>query len=273
MAYKIEHLGLGGVLDQAIAITKNHFGLLFSIMLFLLVPFQLLVGFAQLAVAPEVMYQPAFQQPAYVEPPPAAFWLIGAISSLVGGLVILPLTNAAVIHAVSKVYLGQQVSAGEAIRRGLSRLLPLIWTSILMGLAIMGGFILLVIPGIIAAILFGLAQHVVVIEGRSGTTALKRSAQLVRPNWATFLVLGILLFVISIALGAASGFIGQPHVQLVVSTLLNAIVTILWTAAFVVFYFSCRCGVENFDLHYLAESVGAPAPEQEQPEARPTYGV
>ena len=31
----------------------------------------------------------------------------------------------------------------------------------------------------------------------------------------------------------------------------------IWSAAFVVFYFSCRCNVENFDLHYLAESIGA----------------
>jgi hypothetical protein len=43
---------------------------------------------------------------------------------------------------------------------------------------------------------------------------------------------------------------------MIASTLLQALTTILWTAALVVFYFSCRCNVENFDLHYLAEAIG-----------------
>jgi hypothetical protein len=43
---------------------------------------------------------------------------------------------------------------------------------------------------------------------------------------------------------------------------LQALVTILWSAAFVIFYFSARCAEENFDLHYLAQAIGGePAAE------------
>jgi hypothetical protein len=49
----------------------------------------------------------------------------------------------------------------------------------------------------------------------------------------------------------------QPHVQMIVQVLLQAALTLFSTAAMVVFYFSCRCGVENFDLEHLAASVGS----------------
>ncbi len=43
--YKLQHMGLGGILDQAISICKDHFGLLFKIMLILHIPFAFLIGF------------------------------------------------------------------------------------------------------------------------------------------------------------------------------------------------------------------------------------
>ena len=33
MSYTIKHMGLGGILDQAIAIVRDHFVLIFTIML------------------------------------------------------------------------------------------------------------------------------------------------------------------------------------------------------------------------------------------------
>ena len=52
MTYQIQRLKLGGVLDQAIALTKNHFGLLFSIMAIVLIPYSLITSFIMLAVLP-----------------------------------------------------------------------------------------------------------------------------------------------------------------------------------------------------------------------------
>lgn len=271
MAYKIQHLGLGGVLDQAIAITKNHFGLLFGIMLFLVIPFRLIMGIVQLSMAPKLPADATSVEVIAAQQERSQYWPFYIGIAFIGGLIVGPVTNAAVIHAVARKYLGQDISAGESIKRGFAVLLPLIGTSILMGLAIMGGLILLIIPGILCALWFGLAQHVVVIEGISGGAALKRSKQLVRPYMGTFLILYIVLLAIVFALAFVGQLVPQIHVRLVVSVILDAITTILFTAAFVVFYFSCRCGVENFDLQYLAESIGAPAPEEDSPQA--TYGV
>ena len=75
----------------------------------------------------------------------------------------------------------------------------------------------------------------------------------------TMIVLGLLLFGISFGVGMVAGFVPQPHVRLVVQQLITAVTTVFFTAAFVVFYFSCRCQVDNFDLQYLAESIGVEA--------------
>jgi hypothetical protein len=260
MEYRIQHLKLGGILDQAVAITKDHFGLLFTIMLLLFVPANLIFGFIQLSMLPEpptITSSPeqiaAYRQAAMQSAP------INLLFGLIIGLVVTPLTNAAVVDAVARLYLGQPTTAVDSLKHGLSRLLPLIWTSILMFLAIMGGFILLIIPGILFALWFSLSTHVVVIEGLSGTKALGRSKELVRPHLGTMIVLGLLLFGVSFGVGLVGGFIPQPHIQLVVQHLATAAMTVFFAAAFVVFYFSCRCAVDNFDLQHLAESIGVEA--------------
>jgi hypothetical protein len=263
MAYKIQHLGLGGILDQAIAITKNHFGLLFTIMLLLLIPFNLITGFISLSILPDMTAEPTMETYMEYQEVQGRYWPLFAIFGLINGLFVLPLTNAAVIWAVAEVYLGQPVTAVEALQHGLRRLAPLIGTSILMYLAIFGGLILLIIPGILFALWFSLSQHVVVIEGIAGQRALGRSKKLVRRHLGTLLILGFIMMVIFFLLGMAAVFVPQQHVQLIVSTLINAIATIVSTAALVVFYFSCRSAEENFDLHYLAQAIGSESAESD----------
>jgi len=264
MSYKIQYLGLGGVLDQAIAILKDHFGLLFAIMLLLLVPYELIVGLMEMSVRPEVPANATVAEIMAAQEASAEYMPLFTAASLLSVLLIYPLTNAAVVQAVARTYLGQPVTAVEALKHGLHRLVPLLWTNLLMMLAIFGGLLLLIIPGVLFALWFGLALHVVVIEGISGPAALGRSKTLVRNHLGTFLLLGLIMFVISWCMGWIAGMIAQPHLSLVVLTLIQAAVTALGTAVMVVFYFSCRCAEEQFDLHFLAQSIGVePAAAQD----------
>ena len=260
MSYKIERLGLGGVLDQAIAITRDNFRMLISIMLFLLVPFTLIVGFINYTITPALPPNPSGADVAAWRAAQASNWPFYAIVSALGMLCIYPITNAAVIQAVARIYLGKPTSALDALKQGVSRYGPLLWTTILMFLAIMGGFILLIIPGIYFSIWFGLSQHVTVLEGISGPAALGRSKQLVHPKRGAFLLLCIILLVISFALNMASDQIPSPLLQIFVRTVLQAGFGVFWTTCLVVFYFSCRCEVENFDLYHLAHLIGTTPP-------------
>jgi hypothetical protein len=255
MSYEIKHMGIGGVLDQGIAIVRDNFVLLFTITLFAFLPLVLIQSSLQAAAVPDLPPNPTFeemmranQEVGYLFP------LIGALG-LLNFCIVIPFTNAAVIQAVARLYLGQPITALEAVKHALRRIAPLIGTSILMYLAIWAGLVMCLVPGIYFAIWFGLSQHVVVIEGIAGPAALRRSKHLVHKDRGKFLALAIILFVITIALTMASNYIPQSIVRVVVASLVQAVTAMLWAAVFVVFYFSCRCGVENFDLHYLAESI------------------
>jgi hypothetical protein len=46
----------------------------------------------------------------------------------------------------------------------------------------------------------------------------------------------------------------------VVSAIIGGVLAIFASAVFVVFYFSCRCKHEQFDLALLAQSVGVEKP-------------
>jgi hypothetical protein len=268
MAYKLQHMGLGGILDQAIAITKDHFVLLYTIMLILVVPFNLVMGFVKLAVTQPLPPNPTFQDIMQANQSNSEYAPLITIVGIVYSLLIAPLANAAVIHAVARLYLEEPVTALGAIKFGAVRYLPLIGTSFLMYMAIFGGMILCIIPGILFALWFGFSQHVVVVEGIAGTAALKRSKKLVRPYLGTFLVLGMIVGVISLAIAAIVWFIPEPHVKVVVTSLLQGVTYVVGTAAGVVFYFSCRCAVENFDLQYLAQSIGSEPPAGDMGVAR-----
>ena len=126
-----------------------------------------------------------------------------------------------------------------------------------MALAIMGGMILCIIPGIIFAFWFMLAQHVAVLEGISGSEALGRSKVLMKGNYGTGFALGLVVGIINACIVLAANFIPQPHAQAVALAFVQGITTLVATCAVVVFYFSCRCKVENFDLQVLADAVGA----------------
>ncbi|HIE97202.1 MAG TPA: hypothetical protein EYQ63_09345 [Fuerstia sp.] len=75
-------------------------------------------------------------------------------------------------------------------------------------------------------------------------------------NINTVFVLGILIAAIGFGVGRVALLVPQPHIQLILEVIMQAVMTILSTAAMVVFYFSCRCGHENFDLEHLAQSMG-----------------
>ena len=182
------------------------------------------------------------------------------LTMLIIAIFVYPITNAAIMHAIARAYMGEPVTATEAIKHGFKRFLPLIGTSILVGLVVNIGFLLCLVPGVIFWVWFGLSQQVVVLEGTSGTTAMSRSKSLTVGDWRTFLALGFIIWVISFGINMSAKMIPEPYVQIVVASVLQAMTTVLWAAGLVVFYFSARCRVENFDLHFLAEAIGEEAP-------------
>lgn len=260
MSYQVRQLGLGGILDQAIRLIQDNFGLLLGIALVLEIPFAVVMGYVTDSVAesmPDELTEEnaiAVQQAALRKAP------LTLLMIFLNSYVVVPLTNAAMVLAIAGKYLDKPIGIGEAYKQALARIFGLIWTWFLLGMAIMGGMLLCIIPGILAAFWFSLATQVVVIERTSGFAALKRSRELMKGNIANLFVLGLLIGVVSLAIIFGAAFIPQHDLQVFGSAVAQGITTIFGAAVIVVFYFSARCQHEHFDLTLLAQAVGAESP-------------
>lgn len=105
---------------------------------------------------------------------------------------------------------------------------PYLWVAALVGLAIMGGLILLIIPGIIFMVWFGFSYFVLIFEDKRGTKAMKASRELVRGKWwavfgrYAFLVLIVMLVSIPVGMLSAIGTaIGGEVMSGLLSTAVN----------------------------------------------------
>ncbi|MCL5269780.1 MAG: hypothetical protein M1457_04330 [bacterium] len=245
MQYEIQKLSLGGILDQAIKLLQNHFKALFGIVLVLYVPY---------AVIQSLATGSGKAHPA--------FGVMTFVFGLILVLFVWPLTNAAMILAISEFYLGRSITAGAALKRALKFVRPLIVLSILYGLAVLGGLICLVIPGIYLIFRLYFYTQVLVIEGKDARP-FARSGVLMKGNFGTAFILGFLIWIITMALSFVVGALPGAILSTVAGALVSGVMVLFGAAAGVVFYFSARCQHENFDLEVLADSIGRTAPGNE----------
>ena len=109
---------------------------------------------------------------------------------------------------------GEDPSLEQSYRFGFHRLGSVLLVSVLVGLAIIGGLILLIIPGIYIAVRLCVSIEALVVEGRRGTEAMGRSWGLVGGHWwhafftllVAALLTGIVNAVITAPFGATNWF-------------------------------------------------------------------
>ncbi len=139
--------------------------------------------------------------------------IITLVLSISGGVIALHASNS-FFHALLKKASGQNVTTLDN-NIGWKYFWPAVWVGILQALAVLGGLILLIIPGIWLAGLLAFTNIVLIDEDKRGAEALKRSAELVKGRWwATFwrslvsgIIFGILMVLISLILGAIIGLL------------------------------------------------------------------
>lgn len=147
----------------------------------------------------------------------------------------------------------QPFTIGDSLRIGLARTIPVIGVGILVGLAMMLGFLLFVVPGVIIGCMLYVAIPACVIEKLGVTASMSRSVALTKGyRWQIF---GLFLLVVVIsALGAfvftligGAGLVGQllAFGWQVVSTAFGAVLS-------AVIYHDLRMAKEGIDLDTLA---------------------
>ena len=135
------------------------------------------------------------------------------LGSLVG-IVAAFLLQATLVKAVQDVRDGRvDMSIGETVRAATPFLAPVAGASILAGIAITIGLILIIVPGLYLITIWAVIVPVIVLEGAGVFAAFGRSQQLVRGRgwhvFGTLVLTWIILLVVNIVLGVI--FSALPH--------------------------------------------------------------
>jgi len=135
----------------------------------------------------------------------------------------------------------EKIGVIEAYRRGWRKILPLWWTSFLMGVIIAGGASFFLIPGILFSLWFSLAPFVLIAEDLKGMDALLKSKEYGRGQWGSliwrFLFIVIFITVISLIITLISSLISNLLKIRYEKTIVNLIIMLLTPPLTTTYYF------------------------------------
>lgn len=269
----IRPLGVGEILDGAFTLYRRHFGEFFLAALLPQIPVILL----WLAWGPLLGGAVAGAEtlPWLAIGGMVVFFPLLIVASILAYVV----PAGAVTRLAADAYLGNPVSRAAALRTTWGRLLPLLATVLLMGFAFGIGFMLCIIPGILAWVALFAAIPGVVLEGRDPVDTLGRSVGLAKGAWGEIFVVQFLLWLITViptlgvtfftsmgvtllapSEGAAISLMGVSNAMQALTTALTIPLTLTGTT---LLYYDRRVRTEAFglgaDLDAL-ETAGADAP-------------
>jgi hypothetical protein len=276
-------LGIGEILDVGIKIYWRHALTLFKIVLFVVLPAQILVNVVQVSALPAGMtgtftsnpFGPDFQTRAdtTISGGETATFIVGFVAALLINALAGKLAQAGCFRAVADAYLGEQISWRSSLRYALKRLPAVVAVSIVSTILIGIGTLLCIIPGIYLWGAFYVAIPVALVEGIGPFRALGRSRDLVQGRWWPTIGVAFvgytLVFLVSAALAAlvigvaAAGSSQHTAVGFVLATVSSTVGSMLTTPAVAAFatvlYIDLRVRKEGFDLLLLAQRLGTDA--------------
>jgi hypothetical protein len=175
---------------------------------------------------------------------PIAFWLflvVAIVNGLAGGSLLLTLIGAILNLIASILYEGMVVSlvrdvqdgrrdfsAGELYRQVTPVLGTLVGASILYGIAVGIGFVLLIVPGLILLTIWAMLAPAIVIEKRGVIEAFGRSRELVKGyGWPVFGVIIVAALITAIAtlilLAIAAAIADGPILRIILGLLASSV--------------------------------------------------
>lgn len=191
---------------------------------------------------------------------PAALlvFLINAIVAFVFDSGVLVLVASLVSMVVHTFYQGLVVrlvddvrdgtldaSVGDLFRSVAPVAVPLLVASLVVGILVGIGLILLIVPGLFLLTIWSVTAPVVVLEGKGPIEAMERSRELVRGNGWGVLGLVVLVFVLLFGVAFVAGLIGAvggDFVRVLLTFLVTVAIAPLAALAISVLYFDLRDG-------------------------------
>jgi hypothetical protein len=239
-------LSLGEVVSKTFDLYRQNFVKYF--ILFAVV--ELIVGVlntlvSQAVVVPSVPTNPA--SPDYLSSFGAYFGAFITLEALLAiiSLIFLPIAEASTVKLASDEMVKGESDLGTSVRFAISKLIWVWVLGLIVGIIVFLGFLALIVPGIILTIMFSLALPALLIEDRGVFASLGRSRELVGHRWlktfATFLVFGIIVVIVSLVLSLAGELFGVAGT--VATSILSAFYQPIIPIALTVYYYSNRARV------------------------------
>lgn len=166
------------------------------------------------------------------------------------------------IYAINKLSENSSVSLSESFKVAFQKYFPYLLVFILVTLVVFGGILLLIVPGIIFMVWFLFFEYPVILEDRRGTSAMRRSKQLVQGNgWYIFVISfvlcifyfasayvstgvlwGILYPIVRLPLNYQHLFVSSPNQQVFFTlfSVFSAILMIPFEASYVLLFKNLR---------------------------------
>jgi hypothetical protein len=258
MSEAMEHSGgttalaprsIGDILGTAFQLYRRHWRTLLAIAAVVVVPLTVL----QYLLGHWVRTQGEVTRDQVVS---TSFWAVSTASLLTAiiGLLLYQVLTGAITRAVAVELVGEDPSVEQSYRFGFVRLGSILLVSILVGLATVGGLILLIIPGIYIGVRLAMSPQALVVEGRRGTEAMGRSWALVGGHWwhafGTLLVAILLTGVVNAVITAP--FRGGGWFVQAIGAAVATVLTLPYGALVgVLLYLDLRVRKERLDLDTL----------------------
>jgi zinc ribbon protein len=235
-------LGFGEIFSKTFEMYRRDFTKYFALFAVVGVIVQVVTSLAMQAfVLPTLPINPTSQQlSSYLSALLGAIFLLIAVIILVN-IIFSTIAEGAAIKLTSEQITKGEASLGGSIRFTVSKLLSIWALSIIVGIVVGLGFIALIVPGIILAIMFSLALPALLIENKGVFDSISRSRQLVSHRWGktfgTFLALGIIVIIASLIVSAITAPLGTI-IGPVANGILSAFYQPLFPILMAVYYYS-----------------------------------
>lgn len=236
---------IGRVIERTFGVVGANFG---PLILLALVLSALPQGVVALVAPPTVDGLPNFSGLGLT-------WAITFISGL--------LLQASVVHASIVDLNGGKASFADSLRVGVSHLLPVLGISVLMTIALIFGFMLLIVPGVMMAVAWAVAVPTQVVEKTGVIRSFGRSAELTRGSrwsiFALFFIYMLLAFALgivgAIVFGMLSLVTGGPDgvvSRAILSPALSAVASMIGASGAAAIYYELRSKKEGVAPQELA---------------------
>ena len=252
---RFEAMTTGTLLDRAFRLYTNNFSLMLGITAVAYVPFYLIMLMLESSLGISV-HRPGGGLSTVL-------FLIAFI--VLWASVAFPIAGGAATYAISERYLGNEVTIGEALRRGLGCFWTLSLAEITATIRMMFGILLLVVPGILWMLSYSLIVPAILVEGQKAMPSLRRSRDLVKGYRGKVFCVTMVIILLEMILGSGVGLIsswlfnpgsgGGALLSSAINNLASIFMTPLLIIATILLYYDMRIRKEGFDLEMLSHAI------------------